>query len=179
MVTDYFSKWVEAEALSNITDLKIMSFIWTNVITRLGIPHEIITDNKPQFTSHNFIDFCKNWGIKLTFATPRLPKSNGQVESTNKTVVNMLKKRLEKAHGRWVKELHGVLWAYRTTPKTATLETPYSLVYSAEAMGPTEVHVKTTISGLISQEENNELMALNLNLLDEKREAARLRNWSY
>lgn len=45
VVTEYFSKWVEAEALSQITDLQIMRFVWTNVITRFGIPHKIITDN--------------------------------------------------------------------------------------------------------------------------------------
>ena len=47
IVTDYFSKWVEAEALSRITDLQIRKFIWTHVITRFGVPHEIVTDNGP------------------------------------------------------------------------------------------------------------------------------------
>ena len=41
------------------------------------------------------------------------------------------------------------------------------------------MHVRTTVSGSTSQEENNELMALSLDLLDERREATRLRNWSY
>ena len=91
----------------------------------------------------------------------------------------MLKKRLEDSHGKWAEELHGVLWAYPTTPKTATGETPYSLVYGSEAIIPTEMHVRITVSRSTSQEENNELMALSLELLDEKREAARLRNWSY
>ena len=91
----------------------------------------------------------------------------------------MLKKRLEKAHGRWAEELHGVLWAYRTTPKTATQETPFSLVYGTESAIPTEVHVKTTISNILTPKENDELMYLSLDLLDEKREAARLRNASY
>ena len=92
IVTDYFSKWVEAEALSRITDLQIRKFLWTYVITRFGVPHEIVTDNGPKFTSQNFKEFCKDWAIKLTFATPRHPQFNGQAEFTNKTVVNMLKK---------------------------------------------------------------------------------------
>ena len=95
VVIDYFSKLVEAEAFSRITNLQIRKFLWTNVITRFGVPHEIVSDNGPQFTSDNFKEFCKDWRIKLTFATPRHPQSNGQAESTNKTVVNMLKKRLE------------------------------------------------------------------------------------
>ncbi|XP_009123662.2 uncharacterized protein LOC103848524 [Brassica rapa] len=91
----------------------------------------------------------------------------------------MLKKRPEGSQGNWAEELHEVLWAYRTTPKTATQETPYALVYGAEAIIPIEMHVKTTISGTTSQEENHELMSLSLDLLDEKREAARLRNQAY
>ena len=41
------------------------------------------------------------------------------------------------------------------------------------------MHMKTTVSGTTSQEGNHELMSLSLDLLDEKRETARLRNWSY
>ncbi|KAL0815591.1 hypothetical protein Bca101_072035 [Brassica carinata] len=179
VVTLYFSKWVEAEALSQITDLQIRKFLWTNVITRFRVPHEIVTVNGPQFTSHNFKEFYRDWGIKLTFATPRHPQSNGQAESTNKTVINMLKKQLGGSHGIWEEELHGVLWVYRTTPKTATQETPYLLVYGSEAIIPTEMNVRTMVSGSTCQEENDDLMMLTLDLLDEKREAARLRNWSY
>ena len=40
IVTDNFSKWVEAEALRKITDLQIQKFMW--------VPQEIITDNGPQ-----------------------------------------------------------------------------------------------------------------------------------
>ena len=42
-----------------------------------------------------------------------------------------------------------------------------------------EMQVRTTVLGPTSQEENNEMMTLSLDLLDGKREAARLRNWSY
>ena len=94
-------------------------------------------------------------------------------------MVNMLKKRLEGSHGKWAKELHGVLLAYRTTPKTAKQETPYSFVYDSEVIIPMEMQVRTTVLGPTSQEENNKMMTLRLDLLDEKREAARLRNWSY
>ena len=119
--------------------------MWTNVITRFGVPQEIVTDNGPQLTSHNFQEYCKDSGIKLTFATPRHPQSNGQTESTNKTVVNMLKKHLDGSHMKWAEELHGVLWAYQNTPKMATPETPYSLVYGTEAIIPTEMHVRMKV----------------------------------
>ena len=41
------------------------------------------------------------------------------------------------------------------------------------------MHVRITVCGSTSQEENNGLMALSLDLLDRKREAPRLRNWFY
>ena len=35
---DYFTKWVEAEALASITEKKIQSFVWRNIICRFEIP---------------------------------------------------------------------------------------------------------------------------------------------
>ena len=42
---DYFTKWVEAEALATITKSRIQSFVWKNIICRFGIPLTIILDN--------------------------------------------------------------------------------------------------------------------------------------
>ena len=42
---DYFTKWVEAEALAIITEAKIRSFVWKNIICRFEIPMTIISDN--------------------------------------------------------------------------------------------------------------------------------------
>ncbi|CAA7027871.1 unnamed protein product [Microthlaspi erraticum] len=179
VMTDYFSKWVEAEAFSQVTDKEVRGFIWRNIICKFGVPQEIVTDNGPQFTSNNFKNYCITWGIKLSFATPRHPQSNGQAESSNKTIIQMLKKRLESAKGKWVEELPGVLWAYRTTSKIATGETPYSLVYGMEAVVPSEVTVKTIRTEHLQYQENEELMKLDLDLLDEKRETARIQNWCY
>ena len=90
-------------------------FIWKNVICRFGVPKEIVTDNGSQFISFDFQDFCKEWGIKLSFSTPRFPKANVQAKSTNKTVIKIIKKWLKKAKGLWADELPDVLWTYRTT----------------------------------------------------------------
>ena len=61
---DYFIKWVEVEALSTITEAKIQSFVWKNIICRFGIPQIIILDNGQQFNSQGFKDFCSSLGIK-------------------------------------------------------------------------------------------------------------------
>nr|CAN61463.1 hypothetical protein VITISV_005681 [Vitis vinifera] len=67
------------------------------------------------------------------YSTPNYPQSNGQAEATNKTLVTALKKRLEQAKGKWVEELPGVLWAYRTTPGRPTGNSPFALAYGMDA----------------------------------------------
>ena len=66
-----------------------------------------------------------------------------QAEASNKTVLDGIKKRLEKAKGGWIDELPSVLWAYRTTPRRGTGETPYSLAYGVEAVIPLEIGYPT------------------------------------
>jgi len=54
---DYFTKWVEAEALSTITEAKIQNFMSKNIVCRFGIPRTIISDNRRQFDNQSFRDF--------------------------------------------------------------------------------------------------------------------------
>ena len=109
MVVDYFTKWVEAEALANIQDVDVKKFVWKNIVTRFGVPNTLISDNGLQFDSRAFHEFCSDLSIKNRYSTPAYPQSNGQVEATNKAIVNGLKKRLDGAKGRWAKELYNVL----------------------------------------------------------------------
>ena len=42
---DYFTKWVETEALTSITPTKIKEFVYNNTICRYGVPHTIVSNN--------------------------------------------------------------------------------------------------------------------------------------
>ena len=178
-VTDYFTKWVEAEAYHQVRDREVKNFIWKNVICRFGVPKEIVTDNGSQFISFDFQDFCKDWGIQLSFSTPRYPQANGQAESTNKTVINIIKRRLEKAKGLWADELPGVLWAYRTTAKTSTGETPFSLAYGTEAVIPVECGIPSARYMWLDEDSNRDLLNHSLDAIDELRDKAHLRTALY
>ena len=48
---DYFTKWVEAESYPIIKANTLVNFIMKNVISRFGIPEQLITNNGPQFIS--------------------------------------------------------------------------------------------------------------------------------
>ena len=55
---NYFTKWVEAEALATIMEKNIRNFVWRNIICRYGIPRVIVSDNGKQFDNSAFRDFC-------------------------------------------------------------------------------------------------------------------------
>ncbi|XP_075109229.1 uncharacterized protein LOC142181018 [Nicotiana tabacum] len=81
-------------------------------------------------------EFFEKWHIKRIPSMLYHPAGNGQMESSNKTI---LKKKLKDAKGLWPELLQEMLWAYRTMPKTSTGETSYSLVYGTDAVIPVEV----------------------------------------
>jgi hypothetical protein len=85
-----------------------------------------------------------------------------------------LKKKLDKKKGAWVEYVLEVLWSYRTTRRTPTGETPFSLTYGIEAVIPVEVgspsfHVAYYNPGL-----NDEKAKVYLDLLQEKRDDAQV-----
>ena len=81
-----------------------------------------------------------------------------------------MKTKLEGLKGKWVEYLPEVIWAYRTTRKSATQETPIALTFGTEAVAPVEIGLKSPRIELESVEHNEEAFCLNLDLLDEKRE---------
>ncbi|XP_074318120.1 uncharacterized protein LOC141654911 [Silene latifolia] len=105
VMTDYFSKWIEAEAMTEVKERQVISFIKRNIISRFGIPSEIICDNGSQFISDNTEGFCARWNITLRKSAPRYRQTNGQAESSNKIIVENLRKRLEELGGKWADEL--------------------------------------------------------------------------
>ncbi|KAL0462008.1 UNVERIFIED_CONTAM: hypothetical protein Slati_0088400 [Sesamum latifolium] len=131
---DYFTKWIEAEPLARITEGEVINFIWKNIVCRFGVPREIVSDNGRQFQGRRIQEWCQGLHIKQRFTTVAHPQSNGQVEVTNRILVQGIKRRLDRVGGNWTEELTSVLWAYRTTPRGSTGESPFSLVYETEAI---------------------------------------------
>ncbi|KAJ9542340.1 LOW QUALITY PROTEIN: hypothetical protein OSB04_028846 [Centaurea solstitialis] len=170
VLTDYFSKWIEAGAFSQVRDKEVISFIQNNIIHRFGVPSEIMCDNGSQFISDKTRTFCEKRGIKLVTSTPRYPQSNGLVESSNKVIINSIRKRLKGAKGKWVEELPSVLWANRTTPRAQQDKLQISLVYGCEAVLPIEAQIHVARNGTFDQNAIN--LSYDLDALEELRENA-------
>ena len=99
--------------MATITEKNVWSFIWESIIYGFGIPRVFVSDNGKQFDNDAFRNFCQYLGIKNHYSFPSYPQANGQVEVTNRSLLKMIKTRLEGAKGIWPDELPSVLWAYR------------------------------------------------------------------
>ena len=147
--------------------MDVKKFMWKNIVTRFGVPDSLISDNGLQFDSRAFREFYCDLGIKNKYSTSAYPQNNGQAEAINKTILNGLKKRLDGAKGRWAEEMPNVLWAYRTTPRCSTRETPFSLTYGAKDVIPAKVNLCSAQVDGFDPAQNNLMMAERLDLLDE------------
>jgi len=128
----YFTKWIEAEPVTQITAHKVQHFVWK-------IPKRLVSDNSTQFASQQLGKLCTELGVKQVFVSIEHPQTNGQLESANRVLLKGLKRKLDKAKGTWAEEVPRIVWAYHTTPYSTTRETPFSLVYGSNAMIPEEI----------------------------------------
>ncbi|VVA40504.1 PREDICTED: retrotransposon, partial [Prunus dulcis] len=137
----YFTKWVEAKPIKTTTSQEIITFIEEQIIQRFGIPESITTDRGSSFISRDMLDMAEAFKFKLLQSTPYYAQANGQAESSNKVIINIIRKMLEKNPKQWHEKLSETLWAYRTSKREATGMTPYALTYGHDAILPMEIAV--------------------------------------
>ena len=111
-------------------------------------------------------------GIKNQFSSPGHPQVNGQTKVTNWILLKIIKAQFEEAKGAWLEELPHVLWAYRTTTRTPTRETPFKLTYGTKAIIPVEVGITSMRREAFSDGNNDDQLRVNLDYLDEVRDGA-------
>ena len=98
---------------------------------------------------------------------------------TNRTLLKIIKAKLDDRKGAWPEELPNILWAYRTTARTLTGETPFRLTYGTEAVIPVEVGVTSIRREVFNEESNDNHLRINLDCIDEIRDTASNRMTKY
>ncbi|GKB59363.1 integrase, catalytic region, zinc finger, CCHC-type containing protein [Tanacetum coccineum] len=122
-----------------------------------------------------FKDWCEKLNIRQHFASVQHPQTNGMVERANRILGEGIKARLDKRSKDWMDEVSYVLWAHRTMIKSSNGDTPFSLTYGTKAVIPAEIGIPTLWTTEIDMVQNDETLKLNLDLLEEKREQAAIR----
>lgn len=93
-ITYYFMKWAEASLLIKANSANVISVLSNDIFTHFGVPTEPIADNGTQFTSAEMVEFYYQNNIFLRQSSIYYPQGNGLAESTNKTLIRILKKTI-------------------------------------------------------------------------------------
>jgi hypothetical protein len=138
VAVSYVSKWVEAMACHSTVSKHDKKIFREVILPRFCVPRLVISD----FITKKFKAFLTDLGIHHNIATVHHPQNNGQAETSNKQINNILQKTVTKAGRCWKKHLLDALWAYRTTFKTPIGMSPFQLVYGKTCHIPVETEQK-------------------------------------
>jgi hypothetical protein len=126
VLIDSHSKWPEAIPLTNTTAPDVVRALQGIFITH-GLPTSLRSDNGPPFNSRIFTEYLEENGIEHHKGIPYWPRSNGEVERLNGTLLKSI--RIAKQQQKdWKMELKNFLLQYRTTPHTTTGISPAEML---------------------------------------------------
>ena len=121
-VVDVFSKYTMVRKLPNSTSAAVCIKL-SMIVTELGLPHIIRSDNGPCYNSKEFQQFLYCYSITHQTSSPNHPRPNGSVER----MVRVAKKLMDKA-GKEGKLWISGLFDYRVTPQSGSIATPLQLL---------------------------------------------------
>ena len=122
-------------------DVVIIQFLESNILYHFCYPHKIITNSAATLESKKMVKFCNKYNITLGHSMAYYTQGNGLVESSNKSLVNIIKKMLEENKKNWHRKLLNFLWADRVSSKKSIGMAPFELVYGANTVFPTSLLV--------------------------------------
>ena len=136
VVSDYFTKWVQAIPLPDDQAKTVASALVERVICLLGTPMQIHTDCGRNFESKLFRQLCDFLRIKKTRTVPYHPQSDGLVERFNRTLGTLLRLYTNSHQDDWDEHLPYLMMAYRSTIHDSTGYSPNYLMLGREVMMP-------------------------------------------
>jgi hypothetical protein len=114
-----------------------------HIVHKFDIPQTLTMFEGLSFMSHQVCEFAESLKIKLLSSSPYYTQTNGQANSSNKTLIKLIKKKIEENPKRWHEVLSEALWAYYICKHSVTKVTPLELVYGQEVVLPMEVNMDT------------------------------------
>ena len=94
-----------------------------------GMPHSIVSDRNPTFTSNFWKELFKLQGTQLHLSTTYYPQTYGQTKVVNKCLETYLRCFSSEKQNQWAQWLPLAEWWYNTSYHTTTYMTPFEAVY--------------------------------------------------
>jgi transposase InsO family protein len=120
--------WLYATKTTNAAE--VLSILKKQSII-FGNPPRIISDRGAAFTSNDFKNYCKEENIEHVLIT--IPRSNGQVERVNRTLISLLSKLSDPARGEWYKHLGLAQQCLNTTLHRSLGTSPFNVLFGTRA----------------------------------------------
>ena len=136
---DSFSKWAIASPMPDQTANSVTQSFIKMVITKVGIPHIVVTDNGRQFLSQIFKDLSHIYNFEHRTTTPYHPEGNGAVERLHRTLTAMLSAYVGDKERDWTLYLDVVIYAYNCSIQASTNQTPFYVIYGREPVLPLDL----------------------------------------
>jgi hypothetical protein len=155
--TNFFTKWIEAIPTRSTSHKVIIGFL-EYLIVRFGCPRKIVIDNATSFKAEPLVKFCEQFGIKLINSTPYYPRGNGLAESSNKSLIRIIKRLLEDKKKAWNSKLKFALWDDRVTTKRSIGISHFQLVYGEKFVFPSQLAILVAKIFQDYQEEPNDMV---------------------
>ncbi len=112
VLVDYATRYPESVALRNISAKSVAEALFS-MISRVGIPKEILTDQGTAFMSRTIRELYELLGIKSIRTSVYHPQTDGLVERFNRTLKTMIRKFVHEDAKNWDKWLEPLLFAVR------------------------------------------------------------------
>ena len=132
LLVDSYSKWPEVVRMGQNTKVPATIRALRNVFSRNGVPCLMVSDQGPQFISHDFERFMRSNNIRHILCPTYSPKSNGLVERFVQSFKGAMKKMGETSSDL-DKNLANFLLTYRNTPHFTTKQPP-SVLYHGRTL---------------------------------------------
>ncbi|CAH2226662.1 jg23170 [Pararge aegeria aegeria] len=129
VIVDGFTKFCMLKPLRNLKSNQTIAAL-TDVFSAFGFPARLISDRGSTFTSKEFELFCNSSYIRHILNAVASPRSNGQVERYNRTVLDALGSYADKlGETKWDQTLGKIQWGLNNTLNKGIGKTPSEALF--------------------------------------------------
>jgi len=119
-----------------------MRALYSAFFSRFGLPRQLHSDQGSNFESKLVVELCSIPGMNKTRTTPFHPRSDGQTQRVNRTILQMLHASIDAQPESWPDRLLALLAAYRMTPHSLTGISPNMAMMGREVLLPASLIVQ-------------------------------------